>query len=338
MRDFRLLLSLLIACCLALSIAACGGDDNDGSSIDCSQMPATTANPIGGSFPLSESPSVTLTTNKPAIIYYSLDGETPIMGRRNTYKGSSPIPDIPITTDSILLYFAEDACGNQESVKSQVYQIDESPTSSASPSGGTYTAPVDVLIEAIDDTLPPAEGELPLDGCADASVIRIFWTTDGTTPAVVDDGAGTLVAQGSTEEGSSPLHILVGGDVTVNTEGSITLQYFSVDCFNNTERVRTENYRIDRRAPITSATPAGGVYTGSTSVTLQTDEVATIYYTLDGSPPSSDPDDEIVYGGNTYRREQIAYVTIAESTVLKYFSIDRAGNIETIKTDEYVIE
>lgn len=333
-----MLLSICFVGCLALPFYGCGSDDDGGSSVDCSLMPATAADPIGGSFPLSESPAVTLAANKPAIIYYSVDGETPIPGRRNTYKGSSPIPDIPISTDTILLYFAEDACGNQESVKSQVYQIDESPTSSASPSGGTYTAPVDVLIEAIDDTVPPAEGEPALVGCADASVIRVFWTTDGTTPAVADDGAGNLVAQGSTEEGTSPLHVLVGEQVGINTEASITLQYFSVDCFNNTERVRTENYRIDRRSPVTTATPAGGVYNGSVSVTLQTDEVATIYYTLDGSSPSSDPDDEVVYGGNTYRREQIAYITIADSTVLKYFSVDRAGNIETIKTDEYVIE
>ena len=129
-----------------LSGAFSCGTQNDDDEADCSLLPITKADPKGGNYPLTDAPNVTLTANKPAIIYYSLDERTPQPDSYNTYKGSSPIYDIPIERDSILLFFAIDACGNQESVKGEIFRIDESPVSSASPPGGTYTAPVDVTI------------------------------------------------------------------------------------------------------------------------------------------------------------------------------------------------
>ncbi len=164
-----------------------------------------------------------------------------------------------------------------------------------------------------------------------------LYTVDGNPPSAVDGGAGNLVPEGATQEGVSPLHILIGPEIGPGMEGTVNLQYFAVDCFGSRERVRSETYKIDRRPPVTSATPAGGTYNVSQTVTLQTDEVATIYYTIDGSVPSSNPDDQIVYGGNTYRREQIAYVNISNDLVVTFFSIDLAGNVEAVKTEDYVI-
>ena len=44
---------------------------------------------------------------------------------------------------------------------------------------------------------------------------------------------------------------------------------------------------IPQAAPLPSATPAGGVYKAPQSVALTSSEAGTIYYTTDGSAPST---------------------------------------------------
>lgn len=81
----------------------------------------------------------------------------------------------------------------------------------------------------------------------------------------------------------------------------------------------------DITAPTTTASPPGGSYTSIQSVTLSANETATIYYTTDGSTPTT--------SSSTYSTA----ISISADTTLKYFAVDSSGNSETVKTETYVI-
>jgi len=80
---------------------------------------------------------------------------------------------------------------------------------------------------------------------------------------------------------------------------------------------------IDRTAPTTTASFAGGIYNSARSVTLSANEAATIYYSTDGSVPAT------AYTGP---------INIASSTTLRFFANDSVGNSESVKTEMYVID
>jgi len=84
------------------------------------------------------------------------------------------------------------------------------PTTTASPAGGTYTAPQTVTLTATD---------------TDSTVTGTYYTTDGSTPTT------------SSTAYSAPISIIE----------DTTLKFFSVDGLGNTEEVKTENYVIDFR-------------------------------------------------------------------------------------------
>src|SRR6478752_6675697 len=77
--------------------------------------PVTAASPAGGTY--GSSVSVSLSTNEPAITYYTLDGSIPTV---NSLKYSEPIT---INSSKTVKFFSVDAAGNQEEVKTEVYQI-----------------------------------------------------------------------------------------------------------------------------------------------------------------------------------------------------------------------
>src|SRR6185369_5855475 len=106
---------------------------------------------------------------------------------------------------------------------------------------------------------------------------------------------------------------------------STTLKFFSRDSALNSEALKSVVYTIsDTSPPVTTASRSGGTYTTPQTVTLTVNEPATIYYTVDGSEPTTDSP---VYGP----------IHISRSTTLKFFARDIAGNIETIKSETYTI-
>ena len=83
--------------------------------------------------------------------------------------------------------------------------------------------------------------------------------------------------------------------------------------------------RTDTTPPTTTATPPGGTYTSTQSVTLSANEPATIYYTTNGSKPTT--------SSPTYSSP----ISISTTTTLKFFAKDTAGNSESVKTASYTI-
>jgi poly(hydroxyalkanoate) depolymerase family esterase len=95
----------------------------------------------------------------------------------------------------------------------------------------------------------------------------------------------------------------------------------SWDFFKAHPKVNTS----DTTAPVTTASPDTGTYSGSVTVTLSVNEPATTYYTLDGTTPT------------TSSTQYSSPISITSTKTLKFFSKDTAGNVESVQSKTYTI-
>jgi hypothetical protein len=103
------------------------------------------------------------------------------------------------------------------------------------------------------------------------------------------------------------------------------------DTAGNWSAVSSAITLYDSAVPVTTAVPAGGTYTAIQAVTLSCSDGTGsgcdhTYYTTDGTTPTTTSS---VYGSP---------ISIPITTTLKYFSRDRAGNQETVKTQIYTVD
>lgn len=85
--------------------------------------PIITFNPSGGYF--NKITRVSLTTDQEAIIYYTIDGSTPQIGKLNTFSQISPIINLPIYLNGVTIVraFAQNAFGVNSSIVNEIYDI-----------------------------------------------------------------------------------------------------------------------------------------------------------------------------------------------------------------------
>ncbi|HTX61092.1 MAG TPA: chitobiase/beta-hexosaminidase C-terminal domain-containing protein [Methanobacterium sp.] len=83
---------------------------------------------------------------------------------------------------------------------------------------------------------------------------------------------------------------------------------------------------VDVKAPTVTANPEEGVYNTSKSVSLKMNEAGTIFYTLNGSTPT------------TSSSKYTTPLLISSSMTLKFFARDLAGNKSKIYTKTYTID
>jgi len=111
-------------------------------------------------------------------------------------------------------------------------------------------------------------------------------------------------------------------------DGTKTVYVKFKDAAGNWSSAYNDTIMLDTAAPATTASPAGGAYNAAQSVTLSCSDgtgsgCATRKYCLGaGCTPST------VY---------TTAISISGSTDLRFYSIDNAGNSETIKTASYLI-
>lgn len=129
---------------------------------------------------------------------------------------------------------------------------------------------------------------------------KIYYTLDGSTPT-----------------SSSTMY-----SAAITISETTTLKFFAVDTAGNSEAVQTILYTIDKIAPTTACNIVADATIATTdNITLTADETATIYYTTNGATPTIS---STQYAG--------AFQLAAGNYTIKFFAVDTAGNIETVKT------
>jgi Chitobiase/beta-hexosaminidase C-terminal domain len=133
-----------------------------------------------------------------------------------------------------------------------------------------------------------------------------------------------------TLDGSQPTlaSAVYSAPIIISQEGQTVLKFFGVDTAGLYDVVKTEKYVLDLTAPITTANPSGSNYFNSKEVVLTcNDPTATIYYTTNNANPTTS---STVYSTPIVLPDN-------KTTTIKFFSVDKAGNAETIKTEVYQI-
>lgn len=168
------------------------------------------------------------------------------------------------------------------------------------------------------DIIPPETTATPAGG---------FYTTDINIVLEVNEEATTYYTLDGTEPTTDSAIYASPISLSADSEEDVVLKFFSVDLAENVEDVQTETYQFgeDTIAPVTTVSPAGGSYTGSVNVSLTVNEAATTYYTLDGTEPTTD---SAVYNSP---------IKLTEDATLKFFSVDTAGNVEDVQTEDYIV-
>lgn len=92
------------------------------------------------------------------------------------------------------------------------------------------------------------------------------------------------------------------------------------------------NFIVDSKPPATVASIPGGPYDGAVNVDLTCSEDATIYYSTDGYPPF------VGAANTTAAAAPVNGILIDNSRILQFFAVDRAGNVETTKSETYFLD
>ncbi|WP_232278979.1 chitobiase/beta-hexosaminidase C-terminal domain-containing protein [Geotalea uraniireducens] len=347
-------------------------------------VPVTTVSPTEGTYNATKLVTLTCGDGTGAgcdKIYYTTDGTTPTTAS-SVYAGA-----ITVAATTTLKYFATDAAGNSEAVKSKAYIIDTTlPVTTVSPAGGAYNTSQTISLTCSDG--------------AGTGCDKIYYTTNGTTPTTSSSVYSTPISvsttttlkffatdlAGNTEVVKNQTYTIditpPTGTVTINAganytntaaatltlscndsvgcdqmqfsndnaswsspethmttkvwtlvlgDGTKTVYAKFKDMAGNWSTAVSDTIVFDATAPVTTASPAGGVYNAAKSVTMTCGDGTgagcdKIYYTTDGTTPTTASS---VYSGA---------ITVAATATLKYFATDLVGNSETVKSQTYTID
>ncbi|TNF49651.1 hypothetical protein EP232_01270 [bacterium] len=228
--------------------------------------------------------------NKPVTV--SLVGEKgtriyyTLDGSRPSVRSKSYSKPVTFSRSGVLRFFAVDDAGNRENVREESYIID--------------TVPPRVQID------PPAGtyGKPVKVKLTSTEKGKIRFETGGREP-------GTF----------SPFYT---GPVEII--GNNTLKYYATDEAGNRGPVSVSEFIIDTTPPATVARPPGGNYSGRIRVKLETSEPADVFYTTDGSPPTSD--------SSRYRGP----ISVSKNLVLSFFAVDKVGNQSEVVDQRYILD
>jgi hypothetical protein len=211
-----------------------------------------------------------------------------------TLDGSTPSKSsllysdpIIINNSTILKFIAYDLAGNASTVYNEYYEIDNIPPSvNASVPGGYYNSSKTVYLH-----LSETSG-------------TIYYTLDGSLPTFESDIY------------TDPLEI----------SSSTILKFLGVDRAGNFSPIYSEDYVIDLDNPVGKNNLSSGYYNSPITVILRLDEPGNIYYTIDGSTPTTS---SYLY---------VNPLVIGVTTNLKFIGVDLAGNYSPIYSENYVID
>jgi large repetitive protein len=184
------------------------------------------------------------------------------------------------------------------------------------PSGveGDKSTTVEVKVEQLDTTPPQTVVNESTNWLQDAYEVKL------TATDIQSGVAQTFYSINGSEfsEGTS---------FTVTEEGINTVSFYSVDNAGNVEKVKTTEVKIDKTAPITNSDIASNWNNRKVTVKLTAADdlsgVAKTFYSIDGSAYTE---------GNTFT------INTEGITQVSFYSVDNAGNKETAKIEELMID
>ena len=251
--------------------------------------------------------TVTLTATSqspPETIYYTLDGSIPTTASTR-YTGP-----IVLNADTTINYFAVDVNGTAEAFKSETWYIHNGDlvASVKINNGATVTKNpnVTLTLSAFDPT-GVATMQFSNDGLQFTPEEPYVTTKAWTLETGKGDGLKTVYVK--FRDKSLPTGFLYS---------PVTAQIV-----------------YDTTPPVTAPSPVPGEYvSGPISVTLTSNEASTIYYTTttDGTTPP-DP----TTASTVYTLPIPVNINPGTTTNIKYFGIDTAGNVETVKTGAWTM-
>ncbi|MCP3058628.1 chitobiase/beta-hexosaminidase C-terminal domain-containing protein [Myxococcus sp. K38C18041901] len=257
--------------------------------------PTTAFAPVGGLF--KGPTTVVLTCDDGSGVgceatYYTLDGSAP--------TASSPryTAALRLETTARLRVLSVDRAGNAEEARSAEYVIDaQPPTVSSTPRSGAY---------GNDRTVT-----LSCDDGAGSGCVAIYFTRDGSAPST------------ASLRYSSPL--------SLPGSGTLRVRFLAVDRAGHLSKPGDEQFVVDTKPPVTTASPPWGSYGEPIHVTLSCSDTggggcARIHYTRDGTAPTT--------SSPVYERPLL----IESPTRVRFFSVDVAGNQETPLSFPFVVD
>ncbi|MCM3787418.1 Ig-like domain repeat protein [Domibacillus indicus] len=166
----------------------------------------------------------------------------------------------------------------------------------------------------IDQTSPVTKAEAPAGWSKENAAVKL---------AATDEASG--VAQ--TFYSINGSDYTEGATVIVEKEGVHSISYFSVDKAGNKEEVKTIEVKVDQTAPVTKADAAEAWSKEDVAVKLAASDeasgVAQIFYSINGT--------EYTEGTSfTVEKEGVNKVS--------FYSVDKAGNKETVQTIEVKVD
>ena len=235
-------------------------------------------------------------------VYYTKDGTLPTT-ESALYKSGLTIKvvDKGVSRDLFLRTLAVDASGNIRR-QSFNYYIDSAPVVTPSLAAGSYKGDKSITLSVKDET--------------DTAPV-VYYTVDGSLPGKSSPvyTAGTAI-KGTASSKSLDLRIRT---LAMDSDGNYRRQIF--------------DYKLDpdTTAPVVTASVAAGTYSSAQSVKLtvtdDTDAAPKLYYTTDGTTPTS--------SSTAYTSG--AAIAISKSATLQVLAVDATGNSK-VYSYAYVIK
>lgn len=142
----------------------------------------------------------------------------------------------------------------------------------------------------------------------------ILYTTDGSAPIESNAGVGVAADQAS-----------------ILLQRTTTLRWRAIDRAGNEEPQKQAEIIFDRTRPTLRIEPPPGAYSGQLTVRVSADESATVYWSVDGTPPRPG-------AGNTKEAPLPANIDLVLPTELRLLAIDIAGNEAAAGPLDYEID
>ncbi|HEU4791396.1 MAG TPA: starch-binding protein, partial [Flavobacterium sp.] len=262
--------------------------------------PDLTILPAGGAFTTGTTVSPVLTANvASSTIYYTLDGTTPTTSSASAVGTKT----LSITANTTVKALVINTAGTSSAVKTETY---------------TFSTPTTFTVYF----KKPSNWN---------SVVKIYyWGTTGTTPAVTWPGVAMTQDCGDWYAFTFPSTVsasnLIFNDGTLKTADLIATA--GIKYYDSAWLSAEPANRCPVITPDLTILPAGGTFTTGTTVSpVLTANVATstIYYTLDGTAPTTSSASAV--GTKT--------LSITANTTVKALVINTAGTSSAVKTEVY---